>query len=174
MERVNIKGINGIHYKNMLLLESVEDGNQYINNDLTTEMDNSTKDIIDKIKNRKIGHCNFNLAEVAEMTSNLTGQGSLYLIGNIADSIKSNILRLLNNGKKVAINNRGGYFDLDEKDIIEYITTYTESDIDIFRWNNGNHFYAKVGRFDVVIDGVVKWNTTEEAMRNAIIYLKQL
>lgn len=41
-----------------------------------------------------------------------------------------------------------------------------ESSIKIIKWPGGTHYYAKVGNYDVVINGVQKWNT-EYGARNA-------
>jgi len=51
---------------------------------------------------------------------------------------------------------------------------YSEKDISIKKWDEGNHYYAKIKHIDVVIDDIVKWNTYDEAMRNAKIYLSEL
>lgn len=47
--------------------------------------------------------------------------------------------------------------------------------IDIHRWPDGTHFYAKVGKLDVVDDdGNVKWNTYKKAMKAAKKFIEQL
>ena len=56
----------------------------------------------------------------------------------------------------------------------EDFTQYTENDISINKWQGGNHFYAKVGNFDVSIDNIVKWNTHDNAMENAKIFMNEL
>jgi len=52
---------------------------------------------------------------------------------------------------------------------------YTESDISITRWPGGRHYYAKIKNIEVADEnGDSKWNTTEEAKRQAKIFLKTL
>jgi len=53
--------------------------------------------------------------------------------------------------------------------------TYTEEDIKIIKWNDGIHWYAKVGRMDIVDDeGNQKWNTKKEAEQKAKEFLFKL
>lgn len=40
------------------------------------------------------------------------------------------------------------------------------------KWSGGKHWYAKVGNSDVVVDGVLKWNTKEQAKEAVKIFLK--
>lgn len=50
----------------------------------------------------------------------------------------------------------------------------SKDDIRIISWPGGNHYYAKVGNEDVVVDGVQKWNTREEAVIAAKQYIDNL
>lgn len=77
----------------------------------------------------------------------------------------------------------GGYFPHSE-DVIVNATIEQESydfpifdlTIKVFQWQGGKHFYAKVGHLDVVdvATGNQKWNTSEEAQRQAEIMAKAL
>jgi hypothetical protein len=50
----------------------------------------------------------------------------------------------------------------------------SEKDIKISKWPNGTHYYAKIGNQDVVDDkGNVKWNTVEQAKKEAVKYLRK-
>jgi len=52
---------------------------------------------------------------------------------------------------------------------------YSEKDISVSQWTYGNHYYAKIGKWDVVDEeGNTKWNTKQEAQRQAKIFLEQL
>lgn len=52
---------------------------------------------------------------------------------------------------------------------------YTEEDIRITKWPNGEHFYASIGNFDVVDEsGNQKWDSESEAREHAMKYLKTL
>lgn len=50
----------------------------------------------------------------------------------------------------------------------------TENDINIISWPEGKHYYAKVGNYDVVINGVQKWNTKYEAREAAKTFINSL
>lgn len=66
--------------------------------------------------------------------------------------------------------------DLIEKNSTEFPNTpkYEKSDISIKRWEEGRHYYARVGTIDVEIDGVRKWNTYEYAYKMAEKFLDKL
>jgi hypothetical protein len=64
-----------------------------------------------------------------------------------------------------------------EKQELEFPTdkNYTEADIRYIQWNDGIHWYAKVGNYDVVDEqSNQKWDTKEEAQKAAINFLKSL
>ena len=50
---------------------------------------------------------------------------------------------------------------------------YTKNDIRLIQWKDGSHWYAKIGREDVVMYGKQKWDTKEEANKMAEKYLKE-
>lgn len=50
----------------------------------------------------------------------------------------------------------------------------TENDINIISWPGGKHYYAKVGNYDVVVNGVQKWNTKYEAREAAKTFINSL
>lgn len=48
-------------------------------------------------------------------------------------------------------------------------------DIKVSQWANGKHYYATVGKYDVVdIDGNVKWNTAKRAKEEAESFKKKM
>ena len=51
---------------------------------------------------------------------------------------------------------------------------FTEDDIRIIKWEGGKHFYAKIGKEDVVIDNKQKWDTRGEAMECAKLFLSEM
>lgn len=64
--------------------------------------------------------------------------------------------------------------DTIEKDILDFnISKFTETDIKIVQWKAGDHYYAKIGNYDVVIDNEQKWNSFDEAYSNALKYLSE-
>ena len=50
----------------------------------------------------------------------------------------------------------------------------TENDINIISWPGGKHYYAKVGNYDVVVNGVKKWNTKYEAREAAKTFINSI
>lgn len=63
------------------------------------------------------------------------------------------------------------------KDTLEYPKpdTYTTNDIRYMQWKDGSHWYAKIGKYDVVDEnGNQKWNTRNEAINAAYVFLKTL
>ncbi|MHA1437905.1 MAG: hypothetical protein ACTSPD_10040 [Promethearchaeota archaeon] len=89
------------------------------------------------------------------------------------------------NGEKILINRTTmgfTYYNKKHHSIIEKQKTnqfifpnekYTEKDIRIIKWENGTHYYAKIGRIDVFIDGEQKWDTKKEAQEKALKFLKE-
>lgn len=46
-------------------------------------------------------------------------------------------------------------------------------DVNFIVWNGGKHWYAKIGKMDVVVNGEQKWNTKEEAINAAKSYIDE-
>ena len=94
-------------------------------------------------------------------------------------------LQLFDRGCPIYLNDGLTYFS--PKDNIEYEDecykveiefpkkdVYTIDDVRYIQWNLGGHWYAKIGREDVVMYGKQKWNTKEEAINAAYSFLKTL
>jgi len=62
--------------------------------------------------------------------------------------------------------------EIERKELIFPITS--EKDIRIIKWNNGIHYYAKIGNQDVVWKRKQKWDSHEEAYECAKFYLNNL
>lgn len=63
-----------------------------------------------------------------------------------------------------------------ETDVLDfYVSGYTEDDINIVKWDNGRHYYAKIGNIDVSDEnGNYKWNYASIAMSAAREFLKTI
>lgn len=75
------------------------------------------------------------------------------------------------------INGTIKYQDECWKDTLEYPEPehYTYKDIRYIQWKDGSHWYAKIGKYDVVDEnGNQKWNTRNEAINAAYSFLKTL
>lgn len=64
--------------------------------------------------------------------------------------------------------------DTRESDELEFPndTNYSIEDVKFLQWPSGKHWYAKINGEDIVINGVQKWNTKEEAISAAELYIK--
>ena len=52
---------------------------------------------------------------------------------------------------------------------------FIRKDIRYIQWKDGSHWYAKIGKYDVVDEnGNQKWNTRNEAINAAYSFLKTL
>lgn len=84
----------------------------------------------------------------------------------------------LSNGLTLFVpNDESKYQDECWKDTLEYPEPehYTDSDIRYIQWKDGSHWYAKIGKYDVVDEnGNQKWNTRNEAINAAYSFLKTL
>ena len=95
-------------------------------------------------------------------------------------------LNMFDNGKPIYLssgltlftpNDEIKYQDECWKDTLEYPEPehYTDSDIRYIQWKDGSHWYAKIGKYDVVDEkGNQKWNTRNEAINAAYSFLKTL
>ena len=61
---------------------------------------------------------------------------------------------------------------VERKNLIFPITS--EKDIRIIKWDNGTHYYTKIGNQDVVIDGKQKWDSHKEAYRAGVKFLNRI
>ena len=60
------------------------------------------------------------------------------------------------------------------KDTLEYPSEkYSIDDVRYIQWDGGKHWYAKIGNFDIVVDGEQKWNSKLEAEIAVKQYFKQ-
>jgi hypothetical protein len=80
---------------------------------------------------------------------------------------------------RVFINSNGGFFGMKESLKIEdtraiFAYILPSDKVRIIQWPGvGNHYYAKFGDQDVVVDGVQKWNTWEEAEAAALRFIQE-
>lgn len=177
MKKVNIKGANGIYYKNMILIDNMDDLQYYHEKIYNGNVKDAAKDICNKITKKTLGHVTNTLADACNQISSATGAGSLWTLSDISSKVIVSQIKLVARGKKIVINSVGGYFDLSEKDIIEPInnTKYTTKDIKITQYTGGKHFYAKIAGIEVEDEyGDKKWNTYKYAESVAKEYINKL
>jgi len=104
-------------------------------------------------------------------------------VGDLRTRAIQSQLKYIYEGRKIIFNDVGGYMLLEDDDVIvDKIVMknmakpdFSEKDIKISRFTEGQHYYAKIGFLDVIDEYEnVKWNTHKEAMNAAKTFLKNL
>jgi hypothetical protein len=114
-------------------------------------------------------------------------KGTLVSISSLSQFLSEKIfmekLKKVFEGHTLYINKVGGYmpflgedFEIRSEATLEVFKfpEYTKQDINITRWPNGKHYYAKVGHMDVTVNGESKWNDAETAHKKAEEFLSEL
>jgi len=89
-------------------------------------------------------------------------------------------LEALQRGDILYLNQEGSFFCFGDGLIIENTIKSPKlifpknNAIEIIKWPNGVHYYAKVDGKDVVVNGIGKWKTSSAAKRNAEKFLMEL
>lgn len=87
------------------------------------------------------------------------------------------MIKWVYNGYSIMINEVGGWCLLNIDSKIEWLgeKKYSESDIKITQFRHGDHYYAKIGKIDVVDSiGDVKWDTYNKAYKKAKQFLLEM
>lgn len=100
--------------------------------------------------------------------SSMRGTSILDTLSNLNADIAAGMSRALTDKGRIFIGASGGYFTISDQleitNTIEIEQFFLPSeDVRIIQWPNGEHFYAKIGNQDVVVDGKQKWNTRKQA-----------
>jgi hypothetical protein len=181
-QKVNLS-YNGISidYDWMLVIESLEDLISYHENTLKAQIPFAWENLL-KTHSGHSHICTTLGLLINHQAKVEKGKRSLFELTRIVGEkiFEAKATTLLNTGK-IYINNNGGFFP-HSKDItvLEEISInsdklifpqYTEKDIKIKKWENGKHYYAYVGSFQVEMHGENKWNTEQKALDMAKAFL---
>lgn len=102
--------------------------------------------------NEKTGQDKFSIVDLCEI---------------YADARMSSKLKVLKKYGTIYINSVGGFSTLGSGEIVERAKNknlqYPEIGVEFTQFPNGTHFYIKQGNMSLIIDGVEKWDTKEEA-----------
>jgi hypothetical protein len=114
-------------------------------------------------------------------------KGTLVSISSLSQYLSEKIfmrkLQMIFEGHTLYINKVGGFMPFlgEDYEVRSEVTSevfkfpeYTKQDINVTRWPNGKHYYAKVGHMDVVIDGMDKWCDVDTAHKMAEEFLSKL
>jgi len=150
----------------------IEHSEKYV----TSAIEESVKEFFynDNTKNK--------IAQYVNQERKVTNNGTLNIYGALNFKFFDSKIKALNKYGKIYLRENGSYtIPSDTHETLNYIEQdsilypfYTEKDINIMKYRGGNHYYVKIGFFDVVVDGEQKWNTVDEAKEKALEYLKTL
>ena len=102
------------------------------------------------------------------------------LVGFMED-IFNGMEKILQDGQVLYIRAVGSYtFDTPDQKLYEILETKkltelifpTMDELKIMKWPQGNHWYATIGKVDIVVDGKMKWDSYTEAKRAAKKFIK--
>ncbi|MDE1971404.1 MAG: hypothetical protein KGI50_07565 [Patescibacteria group bacterium] len=109
---------------------------------------------------------------------NLKGIGALDAIKLIDTTLQSSMLNAIKTEGTIFVHKNGSWFSPTEGIVVsESIKTEIwklpdNNDIKITKWPGGNHYYAKVGSQEVVVNGIKKWNSEAMARMKAREFIK--
>jgi hypothetical protein len=147
-----------------------------------TEIEKGVKDWFSS-NGGKTDHLTTNWSSVIYSTMLSNGKNFINTSCELENKIINNKINAVNEYGTIYLRENGSYMlhtshyeviSFIEKDYLLY-PEYSEKDIKISQWINGTHWYAKIGKMDVVSeDGTAKWNTYEEAYKEALKYFNKL
>ena len=117
-----------------------------------------------------------NLAYVIGQWGERRNMNAIEAVVDFRSKIFDTQLDLILEGHTLFINSNGGYhFDTKNDDPVEQFVwrnelvfpNFSEDEIRIQHFPGGEHFYAYIGDMQVRDGDILKWNTYEEAMKNA-------
>lgn len=98
----------------------------------------------------------------------LKGISLVEALGKLNFDMMSGMHRILADSGRIFVGGNGGYFGMMSE--LEILDTHMvdkfilpTEEVRIIQWPGGEHFYAKIGNQDVVVNGKQKWDTREEA-----------
>jgi hypothetical protein len=180
MNRANIECF-GMKYQSYILIENMEQLLEYHNTIIDGKTKIAAKELVERgkvrAKNQYVGHPDSILVGVSEMFSEAKNCGSLIALADLMGQTKTDMIKLVLEGKNLAINNVGGYFPIPNDAKIEIVKDfkYSEKDIRLTQYEGGKHWYAMIGDIEVTDEyGDKKWNTSTYANSIALKFLKNL
>lgn len=143
------------------------------------------KFLAQKILSGKMGHCSNDFERAVEAYAYGMNTNIVYAIEKVKDDALFSRLKsidnrtiYLNSGMQVIIID-DRFFDI-EQTIEKNTLTFpdeerpTIEDVRFIRWEGGAHYYAKIGKIDIVDDlGRQKWDTKEEASKAAMEFISK-
>lgn len=145
-----------------------------------------SKFITDRIFNQVNGHSTNQFVIAVEATNSVTGGNIIVDMAQVENMAYNNRINDYLKGREIYLTTDMVVFTLDKRffEIKEIIVKDTLTfpheekpsldDVRYIMWDGGQHYYAKIGKLDVVDkDGNQKWNTKEEAIEAAKWYIEK-
>lgn len=182
--RAKMPNGNYIEYNDwMLLIEDIDTLNQY-HFEIKMNKDAEIMECsIMRLSEPDFKARNHEAVQLYEQYEKNADKGMLQLVADFSSRAHLAQIKYISLGYKIIINNNGGYFfltddiEITNKWVVKsiHLPFYTESDIRVKRFREGEHYYAKIDYIDVVDkEGCQKWDTFNEAYSAAKEYLKTL
>jgi hypothetical protein len=183
MKRANIKAFNQF-YTGFILIESHGELIDFFHEKTTGMIKDSARSLVDraqaKAREENVPSKGVDaITRGTETIADIKKQGLLYQQACLMGTYQSTLEREILSGNTLVINpfNFVSWFVLPKNAEVEIISekeTYTKDDIRLFRFPNGGHWYAKISKIDVVVNGEQKWNARYIAQQKAEEFLKTL
>ncbi len=166
-----------MEYSWMLVLESIEDLDAYSDLYHTPQI----KEGLQEIMTKKCAKHNSTIwGGLVEDIADITGEHWLVTSTRVENDVYKAKANLIIERGRIYVNSSGGCFPhsdsieiMEEKEVKGLVwPIYSIKDIIVKKWRNGTHWYAKIGKMDVVIDGEQKWDTYKEAYSEALKFFE--
>ena len=171
--------------------ETKEDLDEHWNKYVASEINDGTREYVDHLKahaeDRYIGHYTTMWGSMIDaMTAACEVSPNVARLVRIETEMYNQRLRDIKNGTEIYLSEgltcfmlTEGYTEIVEhyySDTLSFPTEkYTMDDVRFIMWDGGKHWYAKLGKIDIVDEfGNQKWNTKKEAEIAAENYIKNL
>lgn len=170
--------------------ETKEDVDEHWNKYVACEINDGVKEYVDHLKAHAegtyIGHYTTQWGSLIDTLTTATEQPSIVRIMKEETELYYNRMRDINAGREIYLSEgltvfmlTEGYTEIREhyySDTLSFPTEkYTLDDVRYIQWDGGRHWYAKIGKLDIVdSNGNQKWNTKSEAEKAAKEYFREL
>lgn len=166
--------------------ENKSDVDEHWNKYVTSEIHDGVAEYVEHLKahaeGRYIGHYTTMWGSMIDKISEITEHPSIVSIMKQETELYYNRMRDINAGREIYLSEGLTVFMLTESftEIVEHYYSdtlsfpterYTLDDVRYIQWDGGIHWYAKIGKIDIVdSNGNQKWNTKAEAEQAAKEY----
>ncbi len=189
---VKVKAVHDPNHKGCWYFkpESKSDVEEHWNKYVAGEINDGVREYVDHLKahaeGRFIGHYTTQWGSLIETITAATERPSIVNIMKQETELYYNRMRDISQGREIYLSEGLTVFMLTEgyTEIVEHYYSdtlafptekYTIDDVRFIQWNGGKHWYAKIGKIDIVDNnGNQKWNTKSEAVQAAKEYLTRL